>query len=140
MLEKRKHKRFDVSMKLVISSLFRQNKIKLINIDTPIEIVDFSKSGIGFRTTNILPIDYYFNAQLQFGDDESATMYCIIKIIRADIPDIEEELDENDFDCAFDGDENHMINYGCEIVGMSEIHEQILSQYTEILDSEDEEI
>ena len=45
-----------------------------------------------------------------------------------------------DFDCAFDGDENHMINYGCEIVGMSEIHEQILSQYTEILDSEDEEI
>ena len=117
MIEKRRHKRVDVSMKLVISSLFRQNNINLINFDTPIEIINVSRSGVGFRTDNILPLDYYFNAQLQFGDDESAVLYCIVKIIRASMP--KDESDE-------------MITYGCEIIGMSSIHEEIFAKYEEI--------
>ena len=118
MIEKRRHKRVNVSMKLVISSLFRQNNINLINFDTPIEIINVSRSGIGFRTENLLPLDYYFNAQLQFGDDENAVLYCIVKIIRASLPP--EDSDEK------------MVTYGCEIVGLSSIHEEIFAKYDEI--------
>ncbi len=137
MVEKRRHKREKVSMNLVISTLFRQNKINLINFDTPIEVIDVSKSGLGFKTCSILPIDYYFNAKLQFGEDESAVLYCIVKIIRASMPNVEEKEDENGLvDC----DSKEPIVYGCEIVGMTSIHEEIFAKYEQIYNTEEKEL
>ena len=91
MIEKRTSAREKVSMQLTISSLFRQNNIEVINVEAPIEVINISKNGLGFKTDSILPLDYYFNAKLQFGNDETSILYAIIKIIRATLPADEED-------------------------------------------------
>ena len=50
MIEKRRDKRFNVKLELVISSLFKQDNICVENIDAPITVVDISKGGIGFHS------------------------------------------------------------------------------------------
>ena len=62
MEEKRRFKRIPIEMKLEISSLFKQDNIKLSDISAPIRVTDISKGGIGFTSANDLPIGYYFNS------------------------------------------------------------------------------
>ena len=64
MTEKRKSKRINVDMKLKISDLFKQDNIKIEDIDAPIHVTNMSKGGIGFETKAILPTGYYFNTKL----------------------------------------------------------------------------
>lgn len=100
-VNKRRHKRTKVELFLVVSDLFNQDCNK-INIDSPIEVVDVSKSGIGFTSKSILPIGYFFNATLQLGS-EGSLLYSVVKIIRC------EALDDEEY------------SYGCEFVGMAPI-------------------
>ena len=123
MIEKRTSEREQVSMQLTISSLFRQNNIEVINVEAPIEVINISKNGLGFKTDSILPLDYYFNAKLQFGSDDSSILYAIIKIIRATLP-----VDEND----------ETTIYGCEIVGLTPVHEEILEKYEAIFNDHED--
>lgn len=62
MIEMRREKRWPIELQLEISSLFKQDNVKVENINAPIEVFDVSKAGIGFRTKSVLPIGYYFNA------------------------------------------------------------------------------
>ena len=64
MIEMRREKRWPIELQLEISSLFKQDNVKVENINAPIEVFDVSKAGIGFRTKSVLPIGYYFNARL----------------------------------------------------------------------------
>lgn len=57
-IEKRRYKRLKADLKLNVSNLFKQNNINIRNIDSPITVTDISKSGIGFRSKSILPIDF----------------------------------------------------------------------------------
>ena len=57
MTEKRKTKRFPVSLSLRVSTL-------------------------GFVSDSVLPVGYYFNAALHLGNKDD-TLYCVIKIIRS---------------------------------------------------------
>lgn len=114
MIEKRQEKRLPVDLNLEVSSLFHQNNASVENIDAPIEVVDISKSGIGFRSASILPIDYYFNARIQLGSESSA-LYVVVKIIRvARISD-------------------RMFFYGCEFVGMAPVLNYIFDNYEQEL-------
>lgn len=82
MVDKRRHKRVKVKLNLVVSNIFDQNA-DMIKIDSPIEVKDVSRSGIGFITKSILPMNYYFNAALTF-DDEDSILYSVVKIIRCE--------------------------------------------------------
>jgi hypothetical protein len=110
MVEKRKAKRMKVDLKLNVSSLFKQNNVKILNIDSPIEVLDVSRTGIGFNSKSVLPLDYYFNAALQLGSEQDI-LYCVVKIIRC------EPLSRDKY------------NYGCEFVGMAPILNYIFDDY-----------
>lgn len=103
MQDKRRHKRVKVTLNLDVSSLFAQDNSKIV-IDSPIMVKDVSRSGIGFISRSILPMNYYFNAALGFGED---VLYCVVKIIRC------EALEDDEY------------SYGCEFVGLAPVLDYI---------------
>lgn len=108
MIEMRREKRWPTKLELEISSLFKQNNVKVENIHAPIEIIDVSKAGIGFKTTSVLPIGYYFNARLALRGDDA--LNCVVRIIRQ----------QKQEDCYL---------YGCEIVGTASIMDYVINDY-----------
>jgi hypothetical protein len=117
-LEKRRSRRLQVDLKLDISSLFKQDNIRVDNIDAPIEVINISKNGIGFISESVLPTDYYFNAMLKLGDDDS-NLYCVVKIIR------KEETDDNKY------------QYGAEFVGMPSVLSYIFDEFENRINHEE---
>lgn len=109
MQERRKSKRYPIKLKLEISKLFKQDNVKVEDVDAPIEVTDVSKHGIGFKSKSVLPLDYYFNAKLEMGSEDK-TLFCVVKIIRIDS----------------DGETNL---YGCEFVGMAPVFDYIFEEY-----------
>ena len=110
MEERRKAKRMPVTLILEISNLYKQDNVLVTNIQAPIEVINISKSGIGFRTESTLPIGYYFNATLQLGKEDR--LHCVIKIIRSN-PVHGENTTE----------------YGCEFIGMATVLSYIFDEY-----------
>lgn len=55
MIEMRREKRWPAKLNLEISNLFKQDHVKVENINAPIEVIDVSKAGIGFRSASVLP-------------------------------------------------------------------------------------
>lgn len=110
MYEKRRSKRLEVELHLEISSLFKQDNVKVTNINEPIEVFNVSKSGIGFKSKSELPIGYYFNACIQLGGPLSR-LYTVVKIIR------KEETDQG------------YTIYGCEFVGMASVLNYVFDEY-----------
>ncbi len=108
MQEKRRSKRFPAKLELEISQLFKQNNV-MADISAPIEVIDVSKLGIGFKSKSVLPLDYYFNAKLELGGPDKC-IFCVVKIIRIDS----------------DGEQNI---YGCEFVGMAPVFSYIFDEY-----------
>ena len=113
MIEMRKEKRWPAKLELEISSLFKQDNIKVEHINAPIEVFDVSKAGIGFKSKRILPIGYYFNARLVLG--KSDALYCVVRIIRQ----------QNDPQA--DGQDSYI--YGCELVGTASIMDYVFNDY-----------
>lgn len=58
MIEMRREKRWPAKLNLEISNLFKQDHVKVENINAPIEVIDVSKAGIGFRSASVLPMGY----------------------------------------------------------------------------------
>ena len=58
MIEMRREKRWPIELQLEISSLFKQDNVKVENINAPIEVFDVSKAGIGFQSATILMPDW----------------------------------------------------------------------------------
>lgn len=112
MIEKRRAKRTDVDLQLKVSSLFKQDNVKITNIDAPIEVLNISKTGIGFLSKSILPLDFYFNAALQLGN-KSDILYSVVKIVRCEPVSADE------------------YQYGCEFVGMAPILNYIFDEIEE---------
>ena len=110
MEEKRRFKRLPVTLSLEVSSLFKQDHQKIEGIDAPIRVTDISKGGVGFVSTADMPLDYYFNACIQLGD-ESAKLFTVIKLLR------KEDLGEDGF------------LYGCELVGLAPVLSYIFEDY-----------
>lgn len=102
MKEQRKNIRVPVNLNLEISDMFKQDNVKVNNINAPIEVVDISRNGIGFTSKSILPIGFYFNARLEFVSRGNG-LNCVVRIIR------------------HTQRENGVNHYGCEFVGMPTI-------------------
>lgn len=117
MIERRRHKRLPIKLKLDIDKLFRQGNELITDLDESIEVTDISKRGIGFRCDDDLPLDYYFNSKIEF--DEERFFYCVIKIIR------KEDLESG-------------YHYGCEFVGLAEFLSRKVDEYEDIIDSNDD--
>ena len=114
MEEKRRSKRLPIQLELVVSKLFKQEATATLEINEPIQVVDVSKVGVGFITTNDLPLNFYFNAKLELGSPENS-LYCVIQIIRKNKR------------------EDGVISYGCEFVGMAPVLGVIFDEYEKTL-------
>ena len=79
-VEQRRSKRIPTKMNLEVSSLFKQDNVKVNNINAPIEVIDISKDGIGFLSSSMLPIGFYFNARLEF-EKHDRCLNCVVRII-----------------------------------------------------------
>lgn len=112
MLEKRKSKRIPVRLKLEISSLFNQDNGMVTIVNTEIEVINISRTGIGFISESKLPTGFYFNACLEFGSEDSK-LYCVVKILRTENADGDYTL------------------YGCEFVGMAPVFSYIFDRLEE---------
>ena len=109
MEERRKSKRLNVDMSLVISDIFKRDNVKIENINAAITVTNVSKLGIGFETEATLPIGYYFNAKIDFGNSNSS-LYTVVRIARSE-------------------DIQNGIYYGCEFVGLAPILDMIFEDY-----------
>ncbi|MGN0151604.1 MAG: PilZ domain-containing protein [Wujia sp.] len=114
MQEKRKHERLPIKLKLEVSNLFKQDGINIDSIDTEIEVFDISKAGIGFMSESKLPIDYYFNATLEFENTDEIIL-SVVKILY--VTPI--------------GDSGY--RYGCEFVGLPSMYDHIFEEYAKTL-------
>lgn len=119
MEEKRRHKRMPAELYLNVSSLFKQDNVKVDNLDAPIEVIDVSKGGIGFISASVLPEGYYFNARLVLGEGLDASLNCVVQIIRRT-------------PC-----EDGNYKYGCEFVGHPMVFDHIFDRYERSLEKEE---
>ncbi len=115
MIEMRREKRWPVKLELSISTLFKQDNVKVENINAPIEVIDVSKVGIGFKTSSVLPIGYYFNARLVLCENDS--LNCVVRIIR------QQEVEDG-------------FVYGCEMVGTASIMDYVFNNYAASLQTD----
>ncbi|HWT76651.1 MAG TPA: PilZ domain-containing protein [Mobilitalea sp.] len=110
MEERRKAKRMPVTLSLEILNLYKQDNVQVSNLHAPIEVINVSQTGIGFISESILPLGYYFNANINLGNSED-TLHCVIEIIRS------QQLEDN------------KTLYGCEFVGMATVLSYVFDEY-----------
>ena len=79
-------------------------------------VFNISKSGIGFTTATKLPLEYYFNATIQFDGVDDRLKY-VVRIIRTEVLENGEYL------------------YGCEFVGLASIYDYLFDQYETTIQS-----
>ena len=113
-MDKRKFKRLPIHLELSVSHLYNQKDLDMA-VNSQIEVVDVSKSGMGFICSDTLPLGYYFNATLNLGDKDNV-IKVVIKIIRCMLL------------------EDGRTHYGCEIVALPFILEEIVDNYEESLE------
>lgn len=110
MEEKRKYKRLPIKLTLEVSNLFKQDGIKINELDVEIEVFDISKAGVGFMSTSDLPEGYYFNATLEFETTDEIILSVVKILYRKPI-----------------GDSG--FRYGCEFVGLPSMYDHIFDEY-----------
>lgn len=117
MEEKRKAKRMPVTMTLEVLNLYKQDHELISDLHSPIEILNISLTGIGFRSKSVLPVGYYFNASINLGSED--TLHQVIRIIRSQ-------------------PEEDAIYYGCEFIGVASILSYIFEEYDHKISDEPE--
>ncbi len=110
MEEKRQEKRLELNMQLSISDLYKEDTNTITDISSDIEVIDISSKGIGFISECILPIGYYFIANLELSRD-LPQIITDIRIIRSKAIDKER------------------YQYGCEFVSISPSVKKMLSDF-----------
>ncbi|MGN0368401.1 MAG: PilZ domain-containing protein [Wujia sp.] len=114
MNEKRKNTRLPIKLKLEVSNLFKQDGAKIDNLDAEIEVFDISRAGIGFMSLSKLPVDYYFNATIEFENREDIIL-SVVKILYVT------PIGESGY------------RYGCEFVGLPAMYDHIFEEYANTL-------
>lgn len=109
MQDRRRYRRIPIGLTLEVDRLFKQNNEQLVGLNLEIDVVNISKTGIGFVSKEEIPLEYYFNARIDFGDNEF--FYTVIKIVR------KEKIDDE------------MLLYGCEFVGLAQFLANKVDRY-----------
>lgn len=60
--------------------MFRQGNEIVDHMDAKIEVVNISRSGIGFVSEAVLPLDFFFNARICLSKDEF--IFTVVRIVR----------------------------------------------------------
>jgi hypothetical protein len=113
MEERRKHRRLPIKLEIDIDKLFKQDNEIIHDINESIEVINISRTGLGFLCKDNLPLDYYFNAKIEF--DKFRYFYCVLKIIRKEVLE-----------------DTHL--FGCEFVGLAEFLSHKVDEYEMLLD------
>lgn len=114
--ERRKYKRLPIELEIEVDKLFRQDNEIIEGFNKSIEVVNISKTGIGFLCAQEFPLEYYFNAKIEFS--EKQFFYCVIKIIR------KEKVGEGFF-------------FGCEFVGLAEFLSKKVDEYELLIEGQE---
>lgn len=114
MEEKRHEKRIPIEMSLSISDLYKDGIDAIMDLDSTIEITDISSTGIGFISDCVLPIGYYFIADLEISV-ELPQIITDVRIVRSKAVDMER------------------YHYGAEFVAVSPSVKKMLGRYEEEL-------
>lgn len=116
MSEKRGDKRIPIGMTISISDLYKEGVGTIMDLDSSIEITDISSKGIGFISKCILPIGYYFIADIELSSD-LPQIITDVRIIRSRAIDYE------------------TYHYGAQFVSISPSVKEMLSKYVEQVES-----
>lgn len=108
--EKRANKRLEIGIELSISDLYKENTNTIMDIDSPIEVTDISADGIGFISECILPIGYYFIANIELSR-ELPQIITDVRILRSSA------IDKTKY------------QYGCEFVSVSPRVKKMLEDF-----------
>ncbi|MCK8059942.1 MULTISPECIES: PilZ domain-containing protein [unclassified Fusibacter] len=111
MKDRRRSTRYPTHISIRIESLYKQDYVKIDNVNEDITVTDVSKTGVGFASTHELPLNYYFNSKITFDDEKF--FYSVLKIIRI-------------------GQEGNVYQYGCEFVGLADILASTVDEYAEL--------
>lgn len=96
--ERRKNKRYPVTIHLCISSLYHgePDTPRIEGLDSPVDAVDISLDGIAFVSECVLPLGYYFDADFVFRGTDRHCM-SVVRIVRNEILDHDRYL----YGCQF---------------------------------------
>ena len=114
MNEKRQTKRLPIGIKLSVTNLYKENVNTIMDLELPVEVIDISSKGIGFVSRCILPVGYFFIANLELAED-LPQIITDVRIIRS------EALDKEHY------------RYGCEFVSISPSVSQMLDEFSQRL-------
>lgn len=110
MEEKRQDRRLSVGIKLSVSNLYKEDANTIMDLNLDVEVIDISSKGIGFVSQCILPVGYYFIANIELSP-ELPQIITDVRIIRSLAVDKE------------------TYRYGCEFVSISPSVKQMLDEY-----------
>jgi len=110
MEERRGDKRLPIGIKISISNLYKEDTNTIMDLDLNVEVIDISSKGIGFISKCILPVGYYFIANIELAP-ELPQIITDVRVIRS---------------AAIDK-ENY--RYGCEFVSISPSVRQMLDEF-----------
>ena len=112
MEERRTEKRLPIGIKLSISNLYKEDTNTIMDLDLNVEVIDISSKGIGFVSRCILPVGYYFIANIELSP-ELPQIITDVRVIRS---------------AAIDKDQ---YRYGCEFVSISPSVGKMLDEFSE---------
>ena len=110
MNEKRLDRRIPIGMSLSISDLYKDGVDAIVDLESSIQITDISSRGIGFISKCVLPIGYYFIADIEVSS-ELQQIITDVRIVRSNAIDKEN------------------IHYGAEFVSVSPSVKKMLEKY-----------
>lgn len=111
MNEKRQTKRLPVGIRLSVTNLYKENVNTIMDLELPVEVIDISSRGIGFVSKCILPVGYFFIANLELAED-LPQIITDVRIIRSEAIDKE------------------YYRYGCEFVSISPSVSSMLDEFS----------
>lgn len=114
MEERRGEKRLPIGIKLSISNLYKEDTNTIMDLDLNVEVVDISSKGIGFISQCILPVGYYFIANIELSP-ELPQIITDVRVIRSSA------IDKTNY------------RYGCEFVSISPSVGKMLDEFSESL-------
>ncbi len=110
MEEKRQDRRVPIGIKLSVSNLYKENTNTIMDLDLDVEVIDISSKGIGFVSQCILPVGYFFIANIELSP-EFPQIITDVRVIRSSAIDKE------------------TYRYGCEFVSISPSVKQMLDDF-----------
>ncbi|MBO5303199.1 MAG: PilZ domain-containing protein [Lachnospiraceae bacterium] len=114
-MEKRSCDRVPITVQLSISELYKKDKplSGVHDLNSPIQVVDISRAGFAFISECVLPVGYYFNANLGHESITQNEVLTVVKLVHCRAVDAEHYL------------------YGCEFTTQPEDLTKLIDQLTD---------